>query len=94
MDLNRRKFLVSSAAGALAMQIASRDCATQIGQAGGTNSSGGQAQHTADVSAAFVPNRIAVSTYSFFNFADGSKLTIPECIETAARMGFDGVELL
>ena len=41
-----------------------------------------------------VPNRIAVSTYSFFTFKDGSKLTMPECIDTAARMGFDGVELL
>ena len=39
-------------------------------------------------------NRIAVSTYSFFTFKDGSKLTMPECIDTAARMGFDGVELL
>jgi len=43
---------------------------------------------------AHVPNRIAVSTYSFFTFKDGSKLTMPECIDTAARMGFDGVELL
>ena len=42
----------------------------------------------------FVPNRIAVSTYSFFTFKDGSKLTMPECIDAAARMGFDGVELL
>lgn len=42
----------------------------------------------------FVPNRIAVSTYSFFTFRDGSKLSMPECIDTAARMGFDGVELL
>jgi L-ribulose-5-phosphate 3-epimerase len=42
----------------------------------------------------WVPNRIAVSTYSFFTFRGGSKLTMPECIDTAARMGFDGVELL
>lgn len=42
----------------------------------------------------FVPNRIAVSTYSFFRFREGSRLTIPECIDTAARMGFDAVELL
>ncbi len=41
-----------------------------------------------------VPNRIAVSTYSFFTFRGGSKLTMPQCIDTAARMGFDGVELL
>lgn len=42
----------------------------------------------------FVPNRIAVSTYSFFTFRDGSKLTMPECLDAAARMGFDGIELL
>jgi L-ribulose-5-phosphate 3-epimerase len=45
-------------------------------------------------SSAYVPNRIAVSTYSFFTFRGGSKLTMPQCIDTAARMGFDGVELL
>ena len=42
----------------------------------------------------YIPNRIAVSTYSFFTFKGGSKLTMPKCIDTAARMGFDGVELL
>ena len=42
----------------------------------------------------FVPNRIAVSTYSFFTFRGGSKLTMPQCIDAAAEIGFDGVELL
>lgn len=32
----------------------------------------------------FVPNRIAVSTYSFFTFRGGSKLTMPQCIDAAA----------
>lgn len=41
-----------------------------------------------------VRNRIAVSTYSFWRFRDDSKLTIEACIDEAARMGFDGVELL
>ena len=49
---------------------------------------------TAQPSDDWRPNRIAVSTYSFFTFRGGSKLTMPECIDTAARMGFDGVELL
>jgi sugar phosphate isomerase/epimerase len=40
------------------------------------------------------PNRIAVSTYSFWRFRDDSKLSIDECIDEAARMGFDGVEIL
>lgn len=39
-------------------------------------------------------NPIAVSTYSFWRFRDDSKLSIEECIDEAARMGFDGVEIL
>jgi L-ribulose-5-phosphate 3-epimerase len=39
-------------------------------------------------------NRIAVSTYSFWRFRDDSKLTIAKCIDLAAEMGFDGVEIL
>ncbi len=40
------------------------------------------------------PNPIATSTYSFFNFSAESNPTVDECIEKAAEMGFDGVELL
>jgi sugar phosphate isomerase/epimerase len=39
-------------------------------------------------------NRIAVSTYSFWRFKDDSKLSIEACIDEAARLGFDGVEIL
>jgi len=39
-------------------------------------------------------NPIAVSTYSFWRYRDGSKLPIEQCIDEAARMGFDGVEIL
>lgn len=39
-------------------------------------------------------NRIAVSTYSYWRFRDDSKLTIEQCIDLAAEMGFDGVEIL
>ena len=42
----------------------------------------------------FVPNRIAISTYSFWRYRDDSKFTIPKCIDQAARMGFDAVEIL
>ncbi len=40
-------------------------------------------------------NRIGVSTYSFWQF-NGPKENVPieKCIEDAARMGFDGIELL
>jgi len=40
------------------------------------------------------PNPIAVSTYSFWRFKRNLKLPIETCIEEAARMGFDGVEIL
>lgn len=40
------------------------------------------------------PNRIAVSTYSYWRFRPDSKLSIEECIDLAAEAGFDAVELL
>ncbi|MCC9599148.1 sugar phosphate isomerase/epimerase [Stieleria sp. JC731] len=40
------------------------------------------------------PNRIAVSTYSYWRYRDDSKLTIAKCIDLAAEAGFDGVEIL
>jgi L-ribulose-5-phosphate 3-epimerase len=39
-------------------------------------------------------NRIAVATYSFWRFKEGLKLTMLECIEKAAEMGFDGLDVL
>jgi sugar phosphate isomerase/epimerase len=39
-------------------------------------------------------NPIAVSTYSFWRFKKGLKLPIERCIDEAAAMGFDGVEIL
>lgn len=39
-------------------------------------------------------NRIGISTYSFWRFKDGLQLPIAQCIEEAAAMGFDGVEIL
>jgi L-ribulose-5-phosphate 3-epimerase len=41
------------------------------------------------------PNPIGVSTYSFFQFREGARrLTMTDCIDKAAAMGFDGVEIL
>lgn len=39
------------------------------------------------------PPRIGVSTYSFWQFRD-KPAPIEDCIDAAARMGFDGVEIL
>ncbi|MEZ5942204.1 MAG: sugar phosphate isomerase/epimerase family protein [Planctomycetaceae bacterium] len=40
------------------------------------------------------PNRIAVSTYSYWRYRPDTKLSIEECIDLAAETGFDGVEIL
>ncbi|MEC9092661.1 MAG: sugar phosphate isomerase/epimerase family protein, partial [Planctomycetota bacterium] len=79
--MHRRRFMQNSLAVTSAIPLS---------QAWGTlEASAGEHRNSA-----YVPNRIAVSTYSFFTFRGGSKLTMPQCIDTAARMGFDGVELL
>src|SRR5947209_4769279 len=39
-------------------------------------------------------NRIAVSTYSFWQFRRAPLRRIETCIDLAAEMGFDGVEVL
>jgi len=39
-------------------------------------------------------NRIAVSTYSFWQFRNKELRDLEKCIDLAAEMGFDGVELL
>ena len=37
---------------------------------------------------------IGVSTYSFWRFNSRTKLSIEDCIDAAAKFGFDGVEIL
>ena len=39
-------------------------------------------------------NPIAVSTYSFWRYREGERLSIAKCIELASEMGFDAVEIL
>ena len=46
------------------------------------------------VSGARTGNPIAVSTYSYWRFRRDSRIDIPTCIDLAAEMGFDAVELL
>ncbi len=59
-----------------------------------------QAQAKADEKPASVGrlarrNPIGVSTYSFWQFREGAqRITIAECIDKAAALGFDGVEIL
>jgi L-ribulose-5-phosphate 3-epimerase len=82
---SRRSFLLESAAtlGALPLAASSVVGMEPTAEAGAVTSPVGR-----------TGNRIAVSTYSFWRYRDDSKLSIVECIDLAAEMGFDGVEVL
>jgi sugar phosphate isomerase/epimerase len=79
MEINRRRFC-QQAAGVVAGALAVRVSDAQSGQVADPPRGGG--------------NPIAVSTYSFWRFKEDSKLSIEKCIDEAARMGFQGVEIL
>jgi len=81
-SINRRTFLASSL-GAAVLSINS----SLSGQAKAAESFGQPER-------AHRSNPIAVSTYSFWRFKKGLKLPIEDCIDQAAEMGFDGVEIL
>jgi L-ribulose-5-phosphate 3-epimerase len=82
---DRRRFLTQ--AGAVAV----------IGLAGGAADAArpGQAKVPTAGDKPARPNPIGVSTYSFWQFREGARrVTISECIDKAAALGFDGVEIL
>lgn len=78
MSIDRRSFVKGSSA-----SLAATAAVSLAGQA-----------KAAEAASPRPGNRIAVSTYSFWRFKDDSKLPIAKCIDEAARMGFDGVEIL
>lgn len=80
MSLRRRDFLNRSAVVSAAAVLAA-----------------GGAARAADEPAtkpALPRQRFGVSTYSFFKFGGSDNVPVDKCIELAADMGFDGVELL
>ena len=86
MSTDRRRFLTASATAAL-------------GLAGSNRWIAAEEPATSAKPAAFRPterpgNRIAVSTYSFWQFKNEAFRNIENCIDLAADMGFDGVEIL
>src|SRR5947207_182239 len=85
MTFDRRHFLASSAATVLAASgaRAAGDPARPTGPATGLP----QARRQRG-------NRIGVSTYSFWQFRNKDLRDIETCIDLAAEMGFDGVEIL
>lgn len=80
-SIKRRTFLARSvaAAGALGLTSCSSTTQTFAGES---------------IAKSRRPNPIAISTYSFWRFKRNLKLPIETCIDEAARMGFDGVEIL
>jgi sugar phosphate isomerase/epimerase len=80
-SIQRRTFLSRSVAATAALGL-------------GSLSSTKQASAGQDSDKKHRPNPIAVSTYSFWRFKKNLKLPIETCIDEAARMGFDGVDLL
>jgi sugar phosphate isomerase/epimerase len=87
VDLDRRRFLrhaalTAGSAGGLISLLPPRTAAAQAESAPAT-----------DAASPRIRNRIAVSTYSFWQFR-GDRVAIEECIDKAARIGFDGVEIL
>jgi L-ribulose-5-phosphate 3-epimerase len=80
----------------MVMSITRRNfCAQAVVAAGAWSVTGSDARSEPREEAPRVRgNPIAVSTYSFWRFKVDSKLTIEKCIEEAARIGFDGVEIL
>ena len=81
-SINRRTFLATSL-GAAALSINSS-----------LSNQAKAAESSSQPESAHRPNPIAVSTYSFWRFKRNLKLPIEDCIDQAAAMGFDGVEIL
>lgn len=68
--------------------------AAAVGAAGAGLVTPADAQETVAKSGARVSNPIAVSTYSFWHFDADTVAPMHQCIELAAEMGFDAVEIL
>ena len=85
MNIDRRSLLTGSAAAAAGLYFAGpTDARAQDAQ---------ESSPTPRSSGARPGNPIAVSTYSFWHF-DRERVPIERCIDYAAEMGFDAVEIL
>ena len=84
MPMNRRRFLSRFAATSGAVALGATAARSQENETGKTPQKKTGARRR---------NPIGVSTYSFWQFR-GKRAPIEECIDQAAAMGFDGVEIL
>ncbi|MDB5295788.1 MAG: Xylose isomerase-like barrel [Phycisphaerales bacterium] len=89
MPITRRDLLAASASLAAAAAVPGRLPAADPGPFAPSPS-----PPPATRPAARRANRIGISTYSIWRFRDDSKLPVGRCIEEAAAIGFDGVEIL
>ena len=86
MPENRRQFLSGSASAVIGLAGLSAANADEPRDA--------TSKALASKPGSWKGNRIAVSTYSFWQFKNESLRSIENCIDLAADMGFDGVESL
>jgi L-ribulose-5-phosphate 3-epimerase len=77
--MNRRSFLSLAALGAAAAAALPTDRSSAADEVRAAKS---------------IPNRIGVSTYSFWQFRTAELRDVEKCIDLAYEMGFDGVEIL
>ena len=91
MDISRRRFgkRLAVAASAAALPALGGCSAAGARDAAGSP----RAENPAEGSGTRRPLRIGVSTYSFWHF-EKKRVEVADCIDTASRMGFDGVEIL
>ncbi|MCD0461963.1 sugar phosphate isomerase/epimerase family protein [Roseiconus lacunae] len=76
------------------MKLHRRDLLTAAGAASLSTLASASVATAKPTTATSRPNRIAVSTYSYWRYRDDSKLTIEKCIDLASEAEFDGVEIL
>lgn len=88
--MERRQFLWG---GTLAT-LAGMACGGRTTFATESETTGAETMGAAECTGRRKGNPIAVSTYSYWRYRDDSVTTIEDCIEQAARDGFDGVEIL
>lgn len=96
MKTNRRTWLASTA-GAVGAAVIGSTVATPRSAAGAqeqADQAETKPQAAPDDTGKRPGNPIAVSTYSYWRFRQGARLEIDKCIDLAAEMGFDAVEVL
>jgi sugar phosphate isomerase/epimerase len=89
--VSRRAFVGTIASASLVGAASSANPILAAAQDAKRDDGGGEGSGDKTASRA---NRIAVSTYSFWQFRNSDLRPIEKCIDLAAAMGFDGVELL